>query len=121
MGGGEVKLRATRVVAESSNYERKAPMLANLRGCVTKEPKRDAPGTLSIIECQELNGIPIGLPSPQDEMRAAYSDIYSGIEEVANNPDIKEVILDYVLPRQRFAIHELIRIFFSGISVAFHN
>lgn len=89
-------------------------MIPNVRGYVTREPKRDTPGTLTLLEGQELDGKPLVSPSPQEEMRAAYADIFSAIEEIVSNPDLQEVELPFILPRQRFAIHELIRTYFTG-------
>jgi hypothetical protein len=116
VGGGEVKLRAVRVMAESVTYDRKAPMVPNLRGVVTREPKRDTPGTLTLVEGQEVDGHPLVLPTPLEEMRAAYADIVVGIEEMIACPELRELTLDYVLPRQRFALHELLRTSFTGIA-----
>jgi hypothetical protein len=114
VGGGEIKLRAIRVVAEAAPYDRKAPLIPNLRGTVTREPKRETPGTLALLEGLEIDGKPFVPPSPQEEMKAAYADIFSAIEEIVANPDIQELELPFILPRQRFAIHELIRTYFAG-------
>lgn len=107
-------MRAIRVIAETTSYDRKAPLIPNLRGCVTREPKKETPGTLTLLEGQESDGKSFVPPSPQEEMKAAYADVYSAIEEIITNPDIQELELPFILPRQRFAIHELIRTYFTG-------
>lgn len=116
VSGGEYKLRSVRVVAENTNFERKSLFIANVKGTVVKEPKKDFPGVLTLIEGQTRDERSVSLPTHQEELRYGYEDIHKGIEEIASNPDLKEVTLEYVLPRQRFAIHELIRSYFTGIA-----
>ena len=108
-------MRAVRVQVADRPGDTRAVLKEGVRGVVVRESKKDSAGIIEVVPEDEDT-----LPTVAGDMLAAYSNLMAALRVITETPDIKEVVLDYVLPAQRFAIHTLVREHFAGILTLVH-
>ncbi|CAE7706931.1 unnamed protein product, partial [Symbiodinium microadriaticum] len=109
-GGGESKLRAVRVREEALPFDRKVLLKSGMRGVVQREAKKDASGIIEMLSppAEETKG--------GGEEDILVSDMMEALQRFADLKELRELVIEHMVPNQRFACHSLVRAHFPGIA-----
>ena len=119
-GGGESKLRAVRVQEETSPYDRKVVIRRGVSGVVQREVKRDAAGIIQILSDDGTKGEggeeSAVLVPDQDEVLLSHVDMMEALLKFSDLSELREIVVEHMIPSLRFACHSLVRSHFPGIA-----